>query len=71
MTSRYAYFGVDFEKYFRAAMTEYSFLEQQIAAKYHVTSKPGKAKAIGQHCGEIPIFITEFKEELEIIEMLG
>ena len=29
------------------------------------------AKAIAQHCEEIPNFITERKEELEIIEMLG
>ena len=71
MTSRYAYFGVDFEKYFRAAMTEYSSLEQQVTETYHITSKPGKAKAIAQHCEEIPNFITELKEELEIIEMLG
>lgn len=71
MTSNYAYFGVDFEKYFRAAMSEYSLLEQKVAEMYHVTSKPGKAKAIAQHCEEIPNFITELKDELEIIEMLG
>lgn len=71
MTSRYAYFGADFEKYFRAAMTEYGSLEQQIAEKYHVTSKPGKAKAIAQHCEEIPDFIVKLRDELEIIEMLG
>ena len=29
------------------------------------------AKAIAQHCEETPNFITELKEELEIIEMLG
>lgn len=69
-TSRYAYFGVNFEKYFRAAIKEYSSLEQHIINTYHITSKPGKAKAIAQHCEEIPNFITELKEELEIIEML-
>lgn len=71
MTSKYAYFGVDFEKYFRASMTEYGSLEQQITEKYHVTSKPGKAKAIAQHCEEIPSLITELKQALEIIELLG
>ena len=70
-TSKYAYFGVDFEKYFRASMTEYGSLEQQITEKYHVTSKPGKAKAIARHCEEIPSLITELKQELEIIELLG
>lgn len=70
-TGQYAYFGVDFERYFRTAMTEYTFLEQQVTERYHITSKPGKAKAIAQHCEEIPNFITELKEELEIIEMLG
>lgn len=66
MTHQYAYFGVDFEKYFRSAMTKYSSLEQQAAERYHITSKPGKAKAIAQHCEEIPDFITELKKELGI-----
>lgn len=70
MTSYYAYFGVDFEKYLRAAMSEYSMLELKVAEMYHVTSKPGKAKAIAQHCEEIPSFITELKNKLEIMEML-
>ena len=65
-THQYAYFGVDFEKYFRSVMTEYSSLEQQVAEKYHITSKPGKAKAIAQHCEKIPDFIIELKKELEI-----
>ena len=52
-------------------MTEYSSLEQQIAEKYHITSKPGKAKAIAQHCEEIPDFIVKLRDELDIIEMLG
>lgn len=71
MTDYYAYFGADFEKYFRAEMTEYSSMEQQIAETYHITSKPGKAKAIAQHCQEIPSFITELKMNLQILEMLG
>lgn len=71
MTSNYAYFGVDFEKYFRSAMVEYNSLEQQVAETYHITSKPGKAKAVAQHCGEIPDFIVELKEKLEMIESLG
>lgn len=71
MTDYYAYFGVDFEKYFRAEMTEYSSMEQQIAETYHITSKPGKAKAIAQHCQEIPSFITDLKMNLQILEMLG
>lgn len=70
MTGNYAYFGVDFEKYFRSVMSEYSSMEQQVAELYHVTSKPGKAKAIAQHCEEIPDFITDLKDELEIIEFL-
>lgn len=71
MTDYYAYFGVNFEKYFRAEMTEYSSMEQQIAETYHITSKPGKAKAIAQHCQEIPSFITDLKMNLQILEMLG
>lgn len=70
-TSQYAYFGVDFEKYYPVNITKYTSLEQQIAKRYHKTSKPGKAKAIAQHCEEIPDFITELKKELKIIEILG
>lgn len=71
MTSRYAYFGENFEKYFRATISEYSVMEQRVAELYHVTSKPGKAKAIAQHCEEIPDFIIKLKEELETIEILS
>ena len=52
-------------------MTEYSSMEQQIAETYHITSKPGEAKAIAQHCQEIPSFITDLKMNLQILEMLG
>ena len=68
MTDQYAYFGADFEKYFRAVMPEYSIKEQEIAETYHVTSKPGKAKAVAQHCEEIPNFIFDLKEHLEKAE---
>ena len=52
-------------------MSEYSSMEQQVAELYHITSKPGKAKAIAQHCEEIPDFIMDLKDELETIEFLG
>lgn len=71
MTDQYAYFGDDFEKYFRAVMTEYSEKEQEVTEKYHLTSKPGKAKAVAQHCEEIPDFIIRLKNALEQIEMFG
>lgn len=71
MTDRYAYFGADFEKFFRSVMAEYSKKEQEVAETYHVTSKPGKAKAVAQHCGEIPDFIVDLKKELELIEKLS
>ncbi len=71
MTLNYAYFGVDFEKYFRFAVEDYTLMEQQVAEVYHVTTKPGKAKAIAQHCKNIPNFITELKEQLEMTEMLS
>lgn len=69
MTNEYAYFGADFEKYFRTVMAEYSLKEQEAVEVYHVTSKPGKAKAVAQHCEEIPEFITELKNRLEMIEI--
>ncbi|MBE6785903.1 MAG: ATP-dependent endonuclease [Ruminococcaceae bacterium] len=63
--SNYAYFGVDFEKHLRAVMTGYSEMEKEVSEQYHISSKPGKAKAIAQHCEEIPQFIIDIKDELE------
>lgn len=71
MTDYYAYFGKDFENYFRAMIPGYNEKEQEAAEAYHVTSKPGKAKAVAQHCTTIPDFIDKLKEKLEVIEMLG
>ena len=67
----YAYFGADFEKYLKNIMTEYETLETEMVNTYRVTSKPGKAKAVAQHCEEIPDFFIKLKEELDLIEMLG
>ena len=50
----YAYFGKDFESYLRTAIEDYTSMEQTISEKYHISSKPGKAKAIAQHIEEIP-----------------
>ena len=65
MTDQYAYFGIDFERYFRVAIPEYSLLEQECVNKYHIVSKQGKAKGVAQHCKKIPEFIAELKEKLE------
>lgn len=67
----YAYFGIDFEKHLRSVMTEYAEKERKVVEQYHISSKPGKAKAVAQHCEEIPQFIIDLKEQLETLEMLG
>jgi len=67
----YAYFGKDFESYLRNIIPNYDALEKEISEKYSISSKPGKAKAIAQHIEEVPQFIHEISEKLEIIEMLG
>ncbi|MBE6892494.1 MAG: DUF2813 domain-containing protein [Ruminococcaceae bacterium] len=67
----YAYFGIDFERYLRSVMAEYEEKETKIADIYHISSKPGKAKAIAQCCEEIPQFIIDLKEQLELLEILG
>jgi putative ATP-dependent endonuclease of OLD family len=46
-------------------------MEQTISEKYHISSKPGKAKAIAQHIEEIPHFIKDIADKLLIIELLG
>lgn len=38
----YAYFGIDFETYFRASMPEYGKKEKEAIEVYGITSKPGK-----------------------------
>lgn len=67
----YAYFGRDFESYFRASMPEYAEKEQEAIDVYSITSKPGKAKAVAQHCNAVPKFITELKDMLLRIEHHG
>ena len=52
-------------------MTEYAEKERKVVEQYHISSKPGKAKAVAQHCEEIPQFIIDLKEQLETLEMLG
>lgn len=69
--SKYAYFGIDFEKYLRSVMNEYEEREAEVVDMYHISSKPGKAKAVAQCCEEIPQFITKLKEQLELLEVLG
>lgn len=38
---------------------------------YGITSKPGKAKAVAQHCDTVPEFIIKLKNELVMVEFLG
>lgn len=65
IANEYAYFGKDFENYFRNAIPEYSKKEQYFAQNYHINSKQGKAKAIAQSIEEIPQFIYDLKLKLE------
>ena len=67
----YAYFGKDFETYFRASMPEYAEKEKEAIEIYGITSKPGKAKAVAQHCDDVPEFITKLKNELVMVEFLS
>jgi putative ATP-dependent endonuclease of OLD family len=67
----FAYFGKDFESYLRDEIQDYNLIEQRISEEYSISSKPGKAKAVAQHIENVPKFIHEISEKLEIIEMLG
>ena len=67
----YAYFGRDFETYLGEVIDNYFAMEQELSDKYQITSKPGKAKAIAQHIEEIPNFIKEIANKLEVMEMIG
>ena len=67
----YAYFGRDFETYLGEVIDNYFAMELELSDKYQITSKPGKAKAIAQHIEEIPNFIKEIANKLEVLEMIG
>ena len=71
ITNTFAYFGVDFEKYFRSSINDYSDLEKDIANDYKITSKPGKAKAVAQMTNQLPEFINKLEAELCMIEIFG
>lgn len=61
----YAYFGKDFETYLRCVIADYTTLEKDASEKYHVTSKPGKAKAVALHCQSVPSFFSQIIKCLE------
>ena len=69
--NEYAYFGKDYETYFRSAITDYDDMDRMITSTFQISSKPGKAKAIAQHSKCVPPFIDDIKKQLEIIEILG
>ena len=71
ITNTYAYFGVDFENYFRTSIEEYSDLENSFSNDYKITSKPGKAKAVAQNTTHIPEFVQKLDKELRLIEIFG
>lgn len=64
----YAYFGKDFETYFRTTIEKYSAIETEIANTYQISSKPGKAKAVAQNLPQVPEFIKKLCAKLETIE---
>ncbi len=71
ITDTYAYFGKDFETYFRTTLEEYSTIEEEVMNRYQISSKPGKAKAVAQNLSQVPEFIKKLCDKLEIIELLG
>ena len=71
ITNSFAYFGKDFETYFRASLEEYSDIEKEITEDYKITSKPGKAVAIAQKLSAVPEFINELEQQLSFIEQFG
>lgn len=67
----YAYFGKDFESYFRSAIADYCEVESRFSQEFNITTKPGKAKAVAQHVTGKVEFIEELIEKLSIIELFG
>lgn len=69
--SDYAYFGKDFESFFASVLPDYRQWEQESCNLYGITSKPGKARVIAQHCRDIPVHITTLMEKLLAVELLN
>lgn len=65
VTGQYAYFGKDFEHYFKSTVKNYNELELTIRNDYGIISKQGVAKAIAQHLDENIPFIDSLKKALE------
>lgn len=65
---KFAYFGKDFESYLRNTDEEYSKLEEEISENFHISSKPGKAKAVAYHIKQIPPFIIDLINALKKME---
>jgi putative ATP-dependent endonuclease of OLD family len=64
ITDSFAYFGKDFETYFKTVVKDYNEIEQRAFEDYQIISKPGKARMVAQNCAIIPDFIKELSEKL-------
>ena len=61
----YAYFGKDYETYFRSVIPDWENLERHLADLYRIPTKPGIARGIAIHCKSVPDFFPRLAEKLE------
>lgn len=66
--NNYAFWGNDFETYFRSNIPEYIEIELEVTKKYHITSKQGKAKAVAQHINYNINCISKIIEKLNNLQ---
>ena len=63
--SEFAYFGKDYESFFKSKISNYEQLSRVLTQKYCISgNKPGIARAIAMESEEIPAEISELKEKL-------
>ena len=67
--TNYTFFGKDFETYFRSIIPDYSNIELELSNEYHITTKPGKAKAVAQHTTNSVDCIKKIINQLNIMEL--
>lgn len=67
ISDSYAYFGKDFEAYFRSTIENYDLLLAKAKNEFQFTTKPSIAKFIAKYSIVIPPFIEELIQHLEKI----
>ncbi len=63
----YAYFGKDYESYFRCQIPDWDAIEKDAQDVFRIPTKPGIARAIARYSREVPSFFRELADRLKAL----